>query len=237
MLNEFSRTELIIGESNIKKLQSKHIAIFGLGGVGSFVTEALCRAGIGEFSLIDNDFVSITNLNRQLIATHKTIGQRKTDVSEQRIIEINPNAKINKYDFFYTKDTEDLLNYEKFDYMVDAIDTISSKIMLAEISQNLNIPLISSMGTGNKLDPCKLMVSDIYKTSVCPLAKVMRKELKARNIKKLKVVYSTEIPIDCGDSDETTLNKKRKIIGSSPFVPSVAGIIIASQVIRDILNL
>ncbi|MDR2939990.1 MAG: tRNA threonylcarbamoyladenosine dehydratase [Clostridiales bacterium] len=236
MINEFSRTELIIGEQNQKLLFGKHVAVFGLGGVGSYVVEALCRSGVGHFTLVDNDAISITNLNRQLIATHKTLGMMKTEVIKQRVIDINPKAVADIYNIFYTGASKDLFNYLDFDYMVDAIDTVSSKIMLAQISQDLNVPLISCMGTGNKLDPTKLVACDIFETSACPLAKVMRKELRARGIKKLKVVYSTEPPITPGATDEITTNKKRCIIGSSPFVPPAAGILIASQVVKGLID-
>lgn len=226
MLEQFSRTELLIGEENIKKLNKSKVAIFGIGGVGSFVVEALARAGIEKFILVDNDIVSITNLNRQIIATHKTIGKAKVEVAKNRILEINPNAKVEIYQEFFMPESKGIID-STVDYIVDCIDTVTSKIELVIRANNLNIPVISSMGTGNKLDPTKFEVTDIYKTSVCPLAKTMRKELRARNIKKLKVVYSKEEPIK--------INKGR-VPGSISFVPSVAGLIIAREVVKDIIK-
>ncbi len=195
MENEFSRTEMLIGKEGIKKLSKAKVAIFGIGGVGSFVAEGLARSGIGNFVLVDNDKVSITNINRQIIATTKTVGEYKVDLMKERILEINPHAKVDTYNVFYMPECEEKILDDTVDYIVDAVDTVTAKIYLVEQANSLNIPIISSMGTGNKLDPTKFEVTDIYKTSVCPLAKVMRKELKERNIKKLKVVYSKEEPI------------------------------------------
>ena len=228
MLDQFSRTELLIGKSGIEKLQKSKVAIFGIGGVGSFVVEGLARAGIGNFVLIDNDEISITNLNRQIIATHKTIGRPKVEVAKERILEINPNASVDVYQEFFMPSTEGILD-NTISYIVDCIDTVSSKIELVVRAEKLNIPIISSMGTGNKLDPTKFEVTDIYKTSVCPLAKIMRKELKNRGIKKLKVVYSKEEPIKIVKNDEEKIKA-----GSISFVPSVAGLIIAGEVVKDL---
>lgn len=228
MLNQFSRTELLIGKDNVEKLHNSKIAIFGLGGVGSFVMEGLVRAGVENFILVDNDCIELTNLNRQILATHKTIGQPKVEVAKQRILDINPSAKVEIYQEFFMPETEGILN-NTIDYIVDCIDTVTAKIELAVRAQKLNIPIISSMGTGNKLDPTRFEVTDIYKTSVCPLAKVMRKELKNRGIKKMKVVYSKEEPIKPEKCTEENVKA-----GSVSFVPSVAGLIIAGEVVKDI---
>ena len=230
-MEQFSRTELLIGKENLEKLKNSKVAIFGIGGVGSFVLEALARAGIGNFILVDKDNVDLSNLNRQIIATRKTVGKPKVEVAKERILEINPNAEVEIYKEFFIPETEGILD-STISYVVDAIDTVTAKIELVKRAQELNIPIISSMGTGNKLDPTKFEVSDIYKTSVCPLAKVMRKELKARKIKKLKVVYSKELPIKVARNEEVI----KQIPGSISFVPSVAGLIIAGEVIKDIIN-
>lgn len=227
--NQFSRTELLIGKQGLQKLQNAKVTIFGIGGVGSYVVEALVRAGVGNFILIDNDTISLTNLNRQIIATTKTIGQPKVEVAKQRILEINPKAKVEIHQEFFMPSSKQILD-NSVSYIVDAIDTITAKIELVERANKLNIPIISSMGTGNKLDPTKFEVTDIYKTSVCPLAKVMRKELKARNIEKLKVVYSKEEPIKIQNNQQT-----KPVPASISFVPSVAGLIIAGEVIKDLL--
>lgn len=232
MLNEFSRTELLLGQDGMKKLTSASIAIFGIGGVGSYIAEALARCGVGNLTLIDNDEVAITNLNRQIIALHSTIGKKKVDIAKNRILDINPNANVVALNCFYTGNEIDL---SKFDYIADAIDTVSSKLNLIENAYKQNVPVISSMGTGNKLDPTKLTVTDIYKTEMCPLAKVMRYELKKRNVKKLKVVYSTEKPCK-HKSESKEITQKRKTIGSVSFVPSVAGLIIAGEIVKDIIN-
>ena len=223
MQEQFSRTELLIGKDAIKKLQNAKIAIFGIGGVGSFVVEGLARAGIGNFIIVDNDNVDESNLNRQIIATHKTIGKPKVEVCKQRILDINPNANVKTYQEFFMPETKGILD-STIDYIIDAVDTVTAKIELVIRANKLNIPIISCMGTGNKLNPTKFEVTDIFKTSVCPLAKVMRKELKAREIQKLKVVYSKEEPI----------KTNAKVPGSISFVPSVAGLIIAGEVIKDI---
>lgn len=231
MEEQFSRTELLIGEDGIEKLQKAKVAIFGIGGVGSYVVEALARAGVGSFILVDNDEVCVSNINRQIIATHKTIGRPKVEVAKERILEINPNANVEIYKEFFMPESKEIFD-NTVSYIVDAIDTVTAKIELVMRANRLNIPIISSMGTGNKLDPTRFEVADIYKTSVCPLAKVMRKELKARGIKKLKVVYSKEEPIKV-DSENT---EGKRIPASISFVPSVAGLIIAGEVIKDIIK-
>lgn len=236
MLNQFSRTEMLIGEEGINRLNDSKVAIFGIGGVGSYVAEALARCGVGKFILVDNDKVTITNINRQIIATTKTIGQYKVDLMKQRILDINPEAKIEIYKTFYMPDCNEEILDSSVSYVVDAIDTVTAKIFLVEEATRLNIPVISSMGTGNKLDPSKFEITDIYKTSVCPLAKVMRKELRQRNIKKLNVLYSKEEPVKPRkESEEKTA--KRQAPGSIAFSPSVAGLMIASKVVKDLINI
>ena len=229
MQNQFSRTELLIGEENVKKLQNSKVAIFGIGGVGSFVVEALARVGIGKFILIDKDIVDITNLNRQIIATTKTVGQSKVQVAKERILEINSEANVEIFQEFFMPDSKGILD-ETVDYIVDAVDTVTAKIELVMRANKLNVPIISCMGTGNKLDATNFEVADIYKTQVCPLAKVMRKELKNRGIKKLKVVYSKEEPIKNDNIDG------KRVPASISFVPSVAGLIIAGEVIKDLIK-
>lgn len=231
-LNQFIRSEMLLGKHNIQKLLNSSVAIFGLGGVGSYTVEALARSGIGTFHLIDKDTVDITNLNRQILATHETIGQDKVSVAKKRILSINPNAKVHTHNIFYTTEDHDIFG-ENCNYIIDAIDTVSSKISLISSANKLNIPIISCMGTGNKLDPTQFEVSDIYKTSVCPLCRVMRHELKKRNIQKLKVVYSKEIPIK---PIIDNLSFIKPVPGSVSFVPGVAGLIIAGEVIKDLLN-
>ena len=234
MNNQFSRTEMLIGKENIEKLHSKKVAIFGIGGVGSFVLEALVRAGVENFVLVDKDEVDITNLNRQIIATHSTIGKPKVEVAKQRVLDINPNAKVTIYKEFFMPETEGILD-SSIDYIVDCIDTVTAKIELVVRANKMNIPIISSMGTGNKIDPTKFEVCDIYKTSICPLAKVMRKELKTRGIKQLKVVYSKEQPIKRENLNKD--NTIKQVPASISFVPSVAGLIIAGEVIKDLIIL
>ncbi len=240
MLNQYSRTELLIGKESLKKLNASKVAVFGIGGVGSFVVEGLARAGIGNFILVDSDNVSLSNINRQLIATYKTIGKLKVDVAKERILEINPEAKVEVFPEFFLPGENDKLIDKSINYIVDCVDTVTAKIGLVVKANELCIPIISSMGTGNKLDPTRFEVSDIYETSVCPLAKVMRKELKSRNIEKLKVVYSKEEPIKINDRDllelESEPTNKRQIPGSISFVPSVAGLIIAGEVVKDIIK-
>ena len=230
MLNQFSRTELIIGKEGIDKLNKAKVAIFGLGGVGSFVTEGLVRAGIGNFLLVDKDVFDITNLNRQLLATRKTIGKPKVEVAKERILDINPNVKVEILQEFFMPESRDFFD-DSIDYIIDCIDTVTAKIELVVRAKSKNIPIISCMGTGNKLDPTKFEIADIYKTSVCPLAKVMRKELKDRSIESLKVLYSKEEPI----KQNKTIDGKL-VPGSISFVPSVAGLIIAGEVIKDLIK-
>ncbi len=226
---QFSRTELLLGKSAIDKLAGSRVAIFGIGGVGGYAAEALARIGIGTLDLIDSDKVTLSNLNRQIIATHKTIGRYKTEAAAERIADINPNAKVNTYNVFYTKDTADSFDFSKYDYIIDAIDTVSSKLLLAVNAKAAGVPLISSMGAGNKLDPTMFEVADIYDTSVCPLARVMRHELRKLGIERLKVVYSKEPPVIPPDNV--------RVPGSVSFVPSVAGLIIAGEVIKDICEI
>ncbi len=227
MSEQFSRTEMLIGSENLAKLANSHVAVFGVGGVGGYAIEALVRSGIGKIDIIDNDKVSISNLNRQIIALHSTIGKYKVDVAKERISDINPNITVNAYKVFYTPETSDQFDFTKYDYIVDAIDTVSGKIELIIQANQAQTPIISSMGAGNKMNPADFEVSDIYKTSVCPLAKVMRQELKKRGIKKLKVVYSKEPPIK---------QEGRRIPASNAFVPSTVGLIIASEVIKDLIK-
>ena len=244
MFNQFSRTELLLGKEAMERLAGCRVAIFGIGGVGGYVCEALARSGVGAFDLIDNDTVCLSNLNRQIIATQKTIGRYKTDVMKERILDINPQAKVNTYQCFFLPENASDFPFEQYDYVVDAIDTVTAKIELVLQCQKLGIPIMSSMGAGNKLDPTRFRVADIYKTTMDPLAKVMRKELKARGVKKLKVVYSDEEPIvplenpnNDGKSEECVAPQpgtRRSIPGSTAFVPSVAGLIIAGEVIKDL---
>ena len=234
MLNQFSRTELLIGKDGLEKLKNSKIAVFGIGGVGSFVVEGLARSGIENFVLIDNDTICLTNLNRQIHATTKTIGMYKVDVMKQRILDINPDANIEIYKEFYLPESKIKILNKNIDYIVDAIDTVTTKVLLACQARDLEIPIISAMGTGNKLDPTRFEVTDIYKTSMCPLAKIMRKKLKENGVKKLKVVYSKEEPIK-PYYDEIRKEETVKA-GSISFVPSVVGMIIAGEVIKDILK-
>lgn len=237
-MDTFSRSYLVLGES-AKKLENCHVAVFGIGGVGSYTVEALARTGVGSLSLFDSDTVSRTNINRQLIALNSTVGREKTEVAKERILDINPNCKVFSYSVFFAKDNADTIDFSRFDYVVDAIDTVSSKILLAKICYEKNIPIISSMGTGNKLDPTRFEITDINKTSVCPLARVMRRELKERGIKKLKVLYSKEIPVkpDYKEDAEEKGITGRAAPGSVSFVPSVAGLIIAGEVIKDLCRI
>lgn len=243
MLNQFSRTELLLGKSSMERLSKCRVAVFGIGGVGGYVCEALARSGIGVFDLIDDDKVCLTNINRQIIATSKTVGRYKTDVMKERILDINPDAVVNSYQCFFLPENASDFPFDKYDYVVDAIDTVTAKIELVMQCQKAGVPIISSMGAGNKLDPTKFRVADIFKTQMDPLAKVMRRELKKRGVKKLKVVYSEEEPVipvedmtesmaDC--ESERPGTKRRSIPGSTAFVPSVAGLIIAGEVIKDL---
>ncbi len=248
MLNQFSRTELLFGKEAMEKLKNSRVAVFGIGGVGGYTVEALVRSGLGTVDIIDDDKVCLTNINRQIYATRKTIGKYKVDVAEKRILEINPNAKVNKFKTFYMPDTADMFDFSDYDYVVDAIDTVKGKIELAVNAQKTSTPIISSMGAGNKLDPTGFEVTDIYKTSVCPLARVMRYELKKRNIPHLKVVYSKEKPINpiddmtisckenctCPPGTARKCTNRRQVPGSTAFVPSVVGLIIAGEVIKDL---
>lgn len=238
MLNQFSRTELMFGKENIKKLRNSHVAIFGIGGVGGYTVEALVRSGVGTITLIDNDKICITNLNRQLYATLSSVGKYKVDVAQERILDINKEAKVITFKTFYTQDTKDMFNFSQYDYVVDAIDTVVGKLSIVEECFKAGTPVISSMGAGNKVNPTMFEVDDIYNTSVCPLARVIRQELRKRNIPKLKVVYSKEKAIkpfeNVSDSCET--NHKKSTPSSNAFVPSVAGLIIAGEVIKDIIN-
>lgn len=231
MQEQFSRTICMIGEDGFYKLQNSKIAVFGLGGVGGYTVEALVRSGISNIDLIDNDTVSLSNLNRQIIALQSTIGMPKVDVVEKRILDINPNAQIGKFQIFFTPDTSTKFDFSQYDYVVDAIDTVRGKIELVKMANETNTPIISSMGAGNKMNPQMFEISDIYKTSVCPLARVMRQELKKRGIKKLKVVYSKELPVvtDCKDDG-------KRVPASNAFTPAVAGLIIASEVIKDLIG-
>ncbi len=227
---QFSRTEMLIGADALEKLKNSRVAVFGVGGVGSYVVEALARSGVGTLDLIDNDTVNITNINRQLIALHTTVGKFKVDCAKERIMDINHNAKVNVYKTFYLPENADEFDFSQYDYIVDAIDTVTAKIDIICRAEKLGVPVISSMGTGNKLDPTQFQVTDIYKTEGCPLARVMRRELKARGIKKLKVVYSKEKPHKCGEENG------KPMPASIAFVPSVAGLIIAGEVIKYLMR-
>lgn len=249
MLTQFSRTELLLGKEAMEKLKNAKVAVFGIGGVGGYVCEALVRSGVGAFDLIDDDKVCLTNLNRQIIATRKTVGKYKTDVMKDRILEINPDARVEVHKCFFLPENADEFPFDEYDYIVDAVDTVTAKISLVMKAQEMNVPIISSMGAGNKLDASQFRVADIYKTKVCPLAKVMRRELKKRGVKKLKVVYSEEQPtrpvedmaISCrtncicppGAAHKCT--ERRDIPGSVAFVPSVAGLIVAGEVVKDLV--
>lgn len=247
MLDRFSRTQLVFGKEAMDRLKGSHVAVFGVGGVGGYTVEALARSGVGAIDIIDNDKVCLTNINRQIIATTKTVGKYKVDVAKERIEEINPDCKVTAFKTFYIPETADRFDFTQYDYVVDAIDTVTGKIALIENAKKAGTPIISSMGAGNKVDPTAFEVADIYKTSVCPLARVMRYELKRRGIKKLKVVYSKEKPIPPIDDEDPNgengcLSKadkvpgKRQVPGSTAFVPSVAGLIIAGEVIKDIIG-
>lgn len=235
MLNQFSRTELIFGKEAMKKIFTARVAIFGIGGVGSYTAEALARSGVGTLDLIDDDKVCLTNINRQLFATRKTVGKYKVDVAKERLEEINPKICINTYKTFYLPETSNQFDFSQYDYIVDAIDTVKGKLELVVKANEANTPIISSMGAGNKVDATAFKVSDIYKTKVCPLARVMRQELKKRRIKKLKVVYSEEKAIKPIEH-LVAENKNKQIPGSNSFVPPVAGLIIAGEIIKDIIN-
>lgn len=250
MLNKFSRTEILFGNEAMEKLAGSRVAVFGIGGVGGYTVEALARSGVGTIDIIDDDKVCLTNINRQIIATTKTIGKYKVDVAEERILDINPKCNVIKHRTFYMPDSADEFEFEKYDYIVDAIDTVTAKIDLVMKANQYKVPIISAMGAGNKTDPTAFEVADIYKTSVCPLARVMRYELKKRKIRKLKVVYSKETPIKpiddmasscrtncvCPPGTARKCTQRRDIPGSTSFVPSVVGLIIAGEVIKDIIK-
>lgn len=234
MEDKFSRTEMLIGNKGMEKLKSAKVAVFGLGGVGSFVCEGLARSGLGNFILVDFDRVDESNINRQLIATSETVGKYKVDLMKKRILEINPDANIETYREFYMTDSQTEIITEDLSYAVDCVDTIMAKIAIICDCDAIDVPVISAMGAGNKLDPTKFEVADIYETTVCPLARIMKKDLRKRNIEKLKVVYSTEQPINTNDCEINQNREKFKVKGSVSFVPSVAGLIIAGEVIKDI---
>ena len=248
MLNQFSRTQLLLGKNSMEKLKNSRVAVFGVGGVGGYVCEALVRSGVGAFDLIDDDKVCLTNLNRQIIATRKTVGKYKVDVMKERILDINPDARVEVYKCFFLPENADDFPFEEYDYIVDAVDTVTAKIALVMKAKEKNVPIISSMGAGNKLDGSMFRVADIYKTKVCPLAKVMRHELKKRGIKKLKVVYSEEYstrPLEdmsiscrtnciCPPGAAHKCTERRDRPGSVAFVPSVAGLIIGGEVVKDL---
>lgn len=251
MLNQFSRTELLLGKKSMEVLANSRVAVFGVGGVGGYTVEALARSGVGTIDLIDDDKVCLTNINRQIIATRKTVGKYKVDVMKERILDINPDATVNTYKCFFLPETKDEFDFSQYSYVVDAVDTVTAKIQLVLEAKEAGVPIISSMGAGNKLDPTGFEVADIYQTSVCPLAKVMRRELKKRNIHHLKVVYSKEKPtrpIDdmanscrsnciCPPGAKHKCTERRDIPGSNAFVPSVVGLIIAGEVIKDLAEI
>lgn len=250
MLNQFSRTQLLFGKEAMEKLSGSRVAVFGIGGVGGYTVEALVRSGVGAIDLIDDDKVCLTNLNRQIIATRKTVGKYKAEVMRDRILEINPEADVRIHKCFFLPENADDFPFGEYDYIVDAVDTVTAKIELVMKAKEKDIPIISSMGAGNKLDGSQFKVADIYKTKVCPLAKVMRRELKKRGVKKLKVVYSEEIPTRpiedmtiscrtnciCPPGAEHKCTERRDIPGSVAFVPSVAGLIIAGEVVKDLIR-
>lgn len=248
MLNQYSRTQLIFGAEAMEKLRNSRVAVFGIGGVGGYTVEALARSGVGELDLIDDDKVCLTNINRQIIATRKTVGQYKVDVAAERVHDIDPNIVVNTYKTFYTPETAEQFDFTKYDYVVDAIDTVTGKIALVMNAKKAKTPIICSMGAGNKVDPTAFEVTDIFKTSVDPLARVMRIELKKRGIRKLKVVYSKEVPLTpvddmaisckthciCPHGTARKCTQRRQVPGSNAFVPSVVGLIIAGEVIKDL---
>lgn len=237
MQDAFSRMEIILGSEGVEKLSKAKIAVFGLGGVGSYVVEALARCGVASLTLVDNDRFSLTNINRQLYALRSTVGKSKVVVAKERIRDIDEDILVNTYETFYNEDTADMFDFHAFDYVVDAIDTVTSKLLLIERAKACHVPVISCMGTGNKLDPSKFEITDISRTSVCPLAKVMRTELRKRGIRKVKVLYSREKPVKpLADNGERKGSTDRPVPGSISFVPSVAGLMIAGEVIRDLLG-
>lgn len=247
MEHAFSRTELLIGPKALRRLSECRVAVFGVGGVGGYVVEALARSGIGALDLIDNDRVSLSNLNRQIIATHRTIGCSKVEAARERVLDIHPDCRVTVHPVFYLPDTRDQFDFSAYDYVVDAIDTVTGKLALIQQAQEAGTPVISAMGAGNKLDPTALRVADIYQTSVCPLARIMRSECRKRGIRRLKVVYSTEMPVrpagkgpeetgaPADSTGETASGRKRDIPGSTAFVPSVMGMIIGGEVVKDLI--
>ena len=250
MLNQFSRTQLLLGEEGMEKLKNSRVAVFGVGGVGGYVVEGLARSGVGALDIIDDDKVCLTNINRQIIATRKTVGRYKVDVAAERINDINPDCKVRTYQTFYLPETADQFDFAEYNYVVDAIDTVTGKLQLVEEAKKAGTPIISSMGAGNKLDPTAFKVADIYETSICPLAKVMRRECRKRGIESLKVVYSEEKPIRpledmsiscrtnciCPPGAQRKCTERRDIPGSTAFVPSVVGLIIAGEIVKDLIN-
>jgi len=232
-MEQFSRTALLLGQQSVEKLKKARVAVFGVGGVGGYVVEALARSGVGTLELIDRDVVSLSNINRQIIALHSTVGRKKTEVAAERAKDINPDITVYTRDVFFLPETAELFDFSQYDYVVDAIDTVSGKIALIESAKRCKVPVISSMGAGNKLDPTAFEVADISKTSVCPLARVMRRELKKRGIEHVKVVYSKEEPVSSALTDEES---GKSVPGSVAFVPSVVGLIIASEVIKDLIK-
>lgn len=240
MQNQFSRTEILLGKCGVERLKKSRVAVFGIGGVGGYVAEALARSGVGALDLIDNDEVSLTNINRQIIALHSTVGRPKVDVMKERILDINPECNVRIFQCFYLPETKNLFDFTEYDYVVDAVDTVTAKIQLIVQAKEAGVPIISSMGAGNKLNPASFEVADISQTSVCPLARVMRQECKKRGIKNVKVVYSKEKPVESKLTAEEKKSAEQKGNGLAPgscaFVPSVAGLIIASEVVKDLCN-
>lgn len=236
MINEFSRTELLLGADGMEKLKKARVAVFGIGGVGGYAVEALARSGVGALDLIDKDEISLTNINRQIYALHSTVGKPKVEVAAQRIKDINPDCVVRTYQTFYVPDTAEQFDFSQYDYVIDAIDTVTGKIALVLQAKESGTPIISSMGTGNKLDPTAFVVTDLYQTSFCPLARIMRKELRKRGVDRLKVVYSQEEAMTPEGETEELPQGRRSIPGSAAYVPSVAGMILAGEVIRDIVS-
>ena len=237
MLNEFSRAQLLLGKEAMETLANARVAVFGIGGVGSFAAEALARAGVGSLDVFDDDKVCLTNINRQLIALHSTIGKQKVEVMRSRILDINPEAEVTVHQCFYLPETADQFDFGTYDYVVDAVDTVTAKLEIIMQAKKAGVPVISCMGAGNKLDPSRLKVADIYKTDVCPLAKVMRHECRKRGIRELKVVYSSEEPLKPVTADTDPGDEKRRAVpGSVAFVPSVAGLMIGAEVIKDLIR-
>ena len=237
MIEQFSRTEILLGADAMEKLYKTRVAVFGIGGVGGYTVEALARCGVGALDLIDSDTVSVSNINRQILATHSTVGKLKVEVAKARVLDINPNCDVKTHPCFYLPDTADQFDFTQYDYIVDCIDTVTGKLQLVERAVAVGTPIICSMGTGNKLDPSAFQVADISKTTMCPLARIMRKELKKRGINHLKVVYSQEEALTpVGTEEECALLGKRQIPGSTAFVPGTAGLILAGEVIKDLIK-